>query len=115
MDVNAEVFLHPKNMIDAISEHCRHNGKRVPQEVGDIANTVYHSLAYSYCRAVRELEEVTGRTYDTIHIVGGGCRNEYLNELTRQYTGKNIMVGPNEATVTDNIQMQQIGEETYGK
>lgn len=110
VDVNDPRFLHPQNMIAEIQDHCRQTGQRVPEEVGDIANTVYHSLANSYRQAVNELEEVCGCHFDIINIVGGGCKNQYLNELTGQYTGKKIVIGPDEATVTGNIQMQQKGE-----
>ena len=106
IDVNDERFLHPDNMIEAIRQYSRENGQVVPETAAEIANTVYHSLALSYQKAVAEIESITGEKYEAINIVGGGCRNEYLNRLTAQYTGKEIVTGPDEATVVGNILLQ---------
>ena len=36
----------------------------------------------------KEIEAITGNTYDTIYVVGGGANAGYLNELTAKYTKK---------------------------
>ena len=99
-DVNDSTLVAPKNMIDAI-------GTLVGSEdLGLILNSAYHSLAKSYSEAVTEIEAVTGKRFDAIHIVGGGCQDKYLNALTRDYTGKSVTAGPIEATATGNIVSQ---------
>lgn len=99
-DVNDNTLVAPKNMIDAI-------GKLIgSDDLGLILNSAYHSLAKSYDEAVKEIENVTGKQFNTIHIVGGGCQDEYLNALTRDYTGKDVTAGPIEATATGNIVSQ---------
>lgn len=99
-DVNDSTLVAPKNMIDAI-------GKLIGSyDLGLILNSAYHSLAKSYKEAVREIEAVTGKRFDAIHIVGGGCQDKYLNALTRDYTGKSVTAGPIEATATGNIVSQ---------
>lgn len=96
-DVNDSALVAPKNMIEAI-------GKLIgSDDLGFILNSAYHSLAKSYDEAVKEIENVTGKQFNTIHIVGGGCQDEYLNALTRDYTGKDVTAGPIEATATGNI------------
>ena len=96
-DVNDNTLVAPKNMIDAI-------GKLIgSDDLGLILNSAYHSLAKSYSEAVTEIEAVTGKRFNAIHIVGGGCRDKYLNVLTRDYTGKSVTAGPVEATATGNI------------
>ena len=96
-DVNDSTLVAPKNMIDAI-------GKLIgSDDLGFILNSAYHSLAKSYSKAVTEIEAATGKRFNTIHIVGGGCQDEYLNALTRDYTGKDVTAGPIEATATGNI------------
>lgn len=72
----------------------------------DIVNSVYHSLAYSYAQTVRELEQLTGRQWDTLYIAGGGAKNGYLNELTARYTGKKVVALPIEATALGNLKIQ---------
>lgn len=99
-DVNDSTLVAPKNMIDAI-------GKLIgSDDLGLILNSAYHSLAKSYSEAVTEIEVVTGKRFNAIHIVGGGCQDKYLNALTRDYTGKSVTAGPIEATATGNIVSQ---------
>lgn len=99
-DVNDNTLVAPKNMIEAI-------GKLIgSDDLGLILNSAYHSLAKSYSEAVTEIEAVTGKRFNAIHIVGGGCRDKYLNALTRDYTGKSVTAGPTEATATGNIVSQ---------
>lgn len=99
-DVNDNTLVAPKNMIDAI-------GKLIgSDDLGLILNSAYHSLAKSYSEAVAEIEAVTGKRFNAIHIVGGGCQDKYLNTLTHDYTGKSVTAGPIEATATGNIVSQ---------
>lgn len=99
-DVNDRTLIAPDNMIDAI-------GKLIcSDDLGLILNSAYHSLAKSYSEAVSEIEAVTGKRFNAIHIVGGGCQDKYLNILTRDYTGKSVTAGPIEATATGNIVSQ---------
>ena len=99
-DVNDRTLVAPDNMIDAI-------GKLIcSDDLGLILNSAYHSLAKSYSEAVSEIETVTGKRFNAIHIVGGGCQDKYLNILTRDYTGKSVTAGPIEATATGNIVSQ---------
>lgn len=103
-DVNDNTLVAPKNMIEAI-------GKLIGSDnLSFILNSAYHSLAKSYDDAVKEIENVTGKQFNTIHIVGGGCQDEYLNALTRDYTGKDVTAGPIEATATGNIISQIISD-----
>lgn len=99
-DVNDRTLVAPDNMINAI-------GKQIcSDDLGFILNSAYHSLAKSYSEAVSEIEAVTGKRFNAIHIVGGGCQDKYLNALTRDYTGKSVTAGPIEATATGNIVSQ---------
>ena len=104
VDVNDKRFLAPESMRDEID-------KAVGRELGIASQMriIYDSLAKSYADAIAELERNTGKVYDTINIIGGGCRDTFLNELTAQATGKRIMAGPVEATAIGNLIMQMIG------
>lgn len=108
VDVNDASFLAPVSMIDAIKEYCRKTGQKVPETPGEIALCVYNSLAVCYKKAIETVEKVTGYSFDTIHIVGGGCQNEYLNELTAKRTGRKVVAGPVEATAIGNALSQLI-------
>lgn len=106
VDVNDNSFLAPASMIEAIKDYCRKTGQKVPETPGEIALCVYDSLAVCYKRAVETVERVTGYKFNTIHIVGGGCQNAYLNELTAKRTGRRVVAGPVEATAIGNALSQ---------
>ena len=86
----------------------------MPQSVGEVCKVVYLSLSQCYGRAVRQMEEVTGRTYRRLHIVGGGCQDGYLNELTAEATGKAVYAGPIEATALGNLLVQMLAAGEFG-
>lgn len=96
---NANEFVAPENMIEAIRTHLRKPG--LP--ISDVLSSVYHSLANSYKEAVNTIELVSGKQIDSINIIGGGSKDAYLNKLTKEYTGKRVFAGPTEATATGNI------------
>ena len=79
-----------------------------PLSDAQVVRTVYDSLALGYKHAVEELEGITGSRAESISIIGGGCRDGLLNELTAKVTGKRILTGPVEATSIGNIIMQMI-------
>lgn len=103
INVNERKFLAPKSMIAAINESV---GKEL--SVGELAYVIYRNLAKYYDQALSALESVTGEVYDTLNIIGGGSKNELLNELTAELTGKKIITGPAEGTAIGNLMMQMI-------
>lgn len=108
VDVNDQSFLSPDSMIQAIRQYCQKTGQPVPETVGELAAVVYRSLAQSYGETVKELETIAGKTYDSIHIIGGGSNAAYLNQLTADATGKTVYAGPGEATAIGNLLAQMI-------
>ena len=107
-------FLSPENMTKEIQDYCRRTGQQVPETLGEIATVIYTSLAECYARTAKSLEEMTGRTYSRIHIVGGGANAGYLNELTAKATGKEVHAGPTEATAIGNITAQMLEAGEFG-
>ena len=102
VDANAEIFLAPERMQSAFDASLRVPAK----SAGDYFRCAYRSLAQCYAQSVRELERNTGRTYACIYIVGGGARNQFLNELTARFTGKKVIALPIEATAMGNLNLQ---------
>ncbi|MCM1038449.1 MAG: rhamnulokinase [Ruminococcus sp.] len=108
VDCNADRFLAPVSMMEEIKAACRESGQQEPEGIGEIACVIYNSLARCYAEAKKELEEMSGRHYDSIHIIGGGSNADYLNELTAEYTGCTVYAGPTEATAIGNLAVQMI-------
>ena len=108
VDVNDDCFLSPANMTEEVKYYCRRTGQKVPETLGEIATVIYTSLAECYAKTAKEMEEMTGRTYSRICVVGGGSNAGYLNELTAKACGKRVEAGPGEATAIGNITAQMI-------
>lgn len=112
VDCNDQCFLAPESMTEAVQEFCRRTGQAVPQGISQVGAVIYNSLAACYGETAREIEELTGIHFSSIHIVGGGSNAEYLNRLTARETGKTVYAGPSEATAIGNLaaQMLRAGE-----
>ncbi len=106
VDVNDERFLAPENMSETVCRVLQENGYRKPINTGELAACIYHSLADKYAEAVKGFEQIAGKKFECIHIVGGGCNAEYLNRLTAEATGKTVYSGPSEGTAIGNILVQ---------
>lgn len=99
IDPNHPDFTAPQSMVEAVRTYL----KQPELPLGDLLSAVYHSLAKSYAAAVREIERISGKEIKSIHIVGGGSKDRYLNRLTAEYTGKKIYIGLTEATAAGNL------------
>lgn len=106
IDVNAHVFFDGINMIAKIQQYCADTNQPVPQTMGQVARTVYESLAMCYKEAFVGLEELKGETIDVLHIVGGGSNNKLLNQLTANSINRTVVAGPAEATAIGNLMVQ---------
>jgi rhamnulokinase len=96
-------FLSPGHMPERIEAWCRANGQPVPDGVAAMTRAVLECLAQKYNEVLLSLEEVTGKSIRTIHIVGGGCKNLLLNRLVEERTGRKVVAGPVEATALGNV------------
>lgn len=113
VDCNARCFLAPESMIQAVQDFCKNTNQPVPETVGEIAAVIYNSLGKCYNETVKEMEAITGSTYDTIYVVGGGANAGYLNELTAKYTQKKVIAGPAEATAIGSAIVQMLHDGVF--
>lgn len=108
VDANDAAFLAPESM-KAAFDQVSSGGLKEP---ADYFRCAYRSLALCYRDAIRALEHNTGKQYQKLYIVGGGAKNEFLNKLTAETTGKQVIALPIEATAIGNltVQAKAIGE-----
>ncbi len=107
VDANSQAFMAPKSMKEAFDEALQAEN----MEVGDYFRCAYCSLAACYGKSIEELEHNTGKSYEKLYIVGGGAKNQFLNGLTEQATGKQVIALPIEATALGNLKIQMNAEE----
>ena len=105
VDANAQEFLAPESM-KAAFDQAANGGLKSP---ADYFCCAYRSLAITYRDALNNLELNTGETYDKLYIVGGGAKNQFLNRLTEEATGKKVVALPIEATALGNLKVQLEG------
>lgn len=110
VNCNDDRFLAPENMTGEVKAACRESGQQVPEGIAQTAAVIYNSLARCYAETKEEIEEMTGKTYDRIHIVGGGANADYLNRLTAKAAKVPVYAGPTEATAIGNISAQMIAD-----
>jgi rhamnulokinase len=100
-DVDDERFLRGGDMPRLIAQAC---GRELSR--GETVRAIYVSLAARYRDVLERLEAVTGRSLDTIHVIGGGAQNKLLCQLTADVTGRVVLAGPVEATALGNVLVQ---------
>ena len=99
-------FANPPSMLKAIDEYCENHGIPKPEDDAQVARTIMESLALRYRTVFGWLREVAPFPLDVLHIIGGGCQNELLNQWTSNAIGVPVLAGPTEATAIGNIMMQ---------
>lgn len=99
-------FLSPGDMPAKVNEYLAETGQEKIYDKGQMARAILESLALKYRSVMEALEDVTEEAIETLHIVGGGIKNELLCEFAANATGKKVVAGPIEATSSGNILMQ---------
>jgi rhamnulokinase len=106
IDPNADVFLAPGNMPERIAAVCRDSGQPVPETPGQIVRCALESLALRYRRTVEEIEQITARPVEVLHLVGGGSLNVVLDQFAANALQRPVVTGPVEATALGNVAAQ---------
>ncbi len=100
------VFLAPGDMVVRIQSFCRRTGQPVPETSAEVVRCILESLALEYRHVLQQISELTEYSLPVIHITGGGCRNDLLNQFTANASGRRVIAGPVEATAMGNILVQ---------
>ena len=108
VDVDAHPFLSPGGMPDKIRQFCRDTGQAVPESKGAVLRCALESLALRYRWVLDKLEEMMGRSLETVHIIGGGMQNELLCQFAADAMQRPVVAGPIEATAMGNVLMQAL-------
>ena len=108
-----DMFANPDSMISAIQQYCRQTSQPVPETPAEICRCIFDSLALRYKQVFNWLQEFSKPQTSnlkpqipTLHIIGGGSLNRYLNQFTANATGATVLAGPQECTAIGNIMLQ---------
>ena len=114
VDPNYKEFLAPGKMAEKMRNFATETGQPMPETVGDLIRCALESLALCYADTLHSLETLLDRKFSTLHIVGGGSKNDLLNQMTANALGHAVICGPAEATAIGNVLIQAIGSGSLG-
>ena len=100
------MFANPSSMIDAIQAYCRQTKQPIPETPAEICRCIFDSLALRYRQVFSWLQEFAPFKLETLHIIGGGSLNKFLNQFTANSTGATVLAGPQECTAIGNVMLQ---------
>lgn len=106
IDVDEPQFLPPGNIPDRIRDYCKATGQPVPQTKGEIVRCIFDSLGMKYKQTYNRINELRGMKIPFINVVGGGTKEEMLNQITADACGVPVFAGPVEATALGNLSAQ---------
>ncbi|MFQ1054220.1 rhamnulokinase [Gilliamella apicola] len=105
---NDSRFLNPQSMTETIKQVCLENYGHAPERLSELVRCVFDSLAHLYRDVIKELATITNEEINTLHIVGGGCQNTFLNQLCANLCQINVTAGPIESSALGNVGYQLI-------
>jgi rhamnulokinase len=105
---NAPEFGAAGDMLEAIRGFCRNSGQTEPETMGEFARCCFESLSLAYWSALTALRDLTGRDIRVIRVVGGGCLNTFLCQMTADACGCSVVSGPAEASALGNVMLQAV-------
>ena len=103
---DAPCFANPSSMIEAIRHYCLETNQPVPETYGEITRCIFDSLALRYKQVFGYLQDMAPFNIEKLHIIGGGSKNNQLNQFTCNAVGVPVVAGPSEGTAIGNIMLQ---------
>lgn len=103
-------FFAPGDMPEKVQSFCRETGQPVPETEGAIIRVVLDSLALCYRHELTRTEQLTGQSYDGLHMVGGGIQNTLLCQLTANALQRPVWTGPIEGSAIGNMTVQWMAQ-----
>lgn len=99
-------FANPEDMEKTIQDYCERTGQRVPHGYAEVSRCIFDSLALRYREVFAWLKDFASFNINTLHIIGGGSKNEYLDQMTADSLNIEVLAGPQEGTALGNIMIQ---------
>jgi len=110
IDIDDPQLMLPGHTIDKINSQLVALGQPSfaanRASIPSLVNTIFHSMAARYAEVLSAISRITGKKLQRLFIVGGGSQNTLLNQVTRQRTGLEIILGSAESTTIGNFAIQ---------
>jgi len=99
-------FANPSSMTEAIRKSCEENGQKAPVTDAEFIRCIFCSLANRYKEMLAMLSEMAPFPIERLHVIGGGSKNNLLNQFTANAIGIPVIAGPSEGTAIGNCMIQ---------
>lgn len=101
VDPDSPEFAAPADMPEAIR---RKAGRELTD--AETVRLIFDSLAGKCAATLENLRKISPVSIDVLHIIGGGSRNEILNQAIADACGIRVVAGPDEGTALGNVMIQ---------
>ena len=93
-------------MPNAIRQYCEQTEQPVPDTDARLTRCIFDSLALRYKQVFKDLQQMAPFPIERLHIIGGGSKNELLDQFASNALGIPVTAGPTEGTAIGNLMMQ---------
>lgn len=109
IDPDDLIFFNPDSMLESIRVYLEKTNQRSAKGVGQIARIIYESLAFKYRYVIERISKATAKKAEKLYFIGGGNKNEMLNQFSANATGITGVTGSSEACTLGNLLTQCYG------
>lgn len=108
LDVSDPAFANPPSMKAAIDAQLKRRKLPVPKNLAGYVRLICDSLGRGHADVIRTFEQLSGRRFKRILMVGGGSKNRLLCQATADASGLPVHSFALEGSVVGNLANQLI-------
>ncbi|TFH25790.1 MAG: rhamnulokinase, partial [Bacteroidia bacterium] len=108
IDPDDPLFYNPARMKEAFFAYFEKTGQTLPLHFSGYLRSAYDSLCFSFRFHIEQLEELSKKSIEVLHLVGGGSQSDYLCQRVATICGREVISGPVEGASMGNIMIQGI-------
>lgn len=108
IDPDDPLFYNPAGMKEAFDAYFEKSGQSRPGRFSDYLRTAYDSLCFSFRFHIEQLEKLSQKSIEVLHLVGGGSQSDYLCQRVASICKREVISGPVEGATMGNIMIQGI-------
>lgn len=101
-------FYNPSDMKEAFDSFFFKSGQPLPEHFSDYIRCAYDSLCFSFRYHIEQLEKLSQRSIEVLHLVGGGSQSDYLCQRIATICERKVISGPVEGAAMGNVIIQGI-------
>lgn len=107
-------FQSPGRMPEKMAEFCRLAKQPVPKTQGEFYRAAMEGIVMRYREVWGELEQLTGRKRDVLHMIGGATKDALHCQMTADALDISIACGPAEGAAMGNAVAQMVATSDLG-